>query len=763
MSTQTRQTRCRSGKKPYRRLLLEPLEDRRVLATFTVTHLGDGAVAGSGDLPGSLRQAIYDANQTPGTDTVVWQPGLFGTIVLTNGELQLTDDVTITGLAASQTMINAAGNSRVFRISGIPFDHTVNVNIGMLTLTGGNTTENGGAILSTFSHVTIRNATIQGNRATSGGAVAAEYVGSLSIENSIIANNSATQHGGGILGDSVTCTITDSTLFHNTSAISGGGVRTSNALGFSSRLSISASEIINNTTGGQGAGIYSRRMGLSVFRSLISGNTASSSGGGIWASDYFNSSTSVVIHTTNITGNLATGSGGGAFLYAEFGEVPGEGGVQLVNTTISANASMSHGGGVFLRAPTIESGASIENSTLSGNLAVGDGGGAYILPGTPSRIRVAYSTVASNQAARDGDGIFVGTGYVPYNNSIRLENTIVANNGPSLGFDNIHGVAQANFCLIEPSLNATISGTGNISLDPMLGPLTDNGGWTFTHALLPGSPAIDKGNPTAVPGVSDVPEFDQRGMPFGRVEDGDGNLTARIDIGAFEVQDTSIDGDFNDDGIYDCLDINALVAEIATGSNNPAYDLTGDKLVNLADRDAWLAEAAAFNGLASPYKLGDADLDGWVDGNDFIVWNAHKFTKLPAWCSGDFTADGLVDGLDFMAWNVNRFTSSNAPLVRTGTTTIQRSREELSRSFPLAERIDDLPRAQTHTQPFISPTAAPAAVENMLLRRTRGRLAEAAGVSPMALGWGIVEPLSPTVSPDIFAMRGTMEDNGSTN
>ncbi len=61
----------------------------------------------------------------------------------------------------------------------------------------------------------------------------------------------------------------------------------------------------------------------------------------------------------------------------------------------------------------------------------------------------------------------------------------------------------------------------------MLGPLADNGGPTLTHALLPGSPAIDAGDNT------DAPEWDQRGPGFPRIVNG------TIDIGAFEVQNTA--------------------------------------------------------------------------------------------------------------------------------------------------------------------------------------------------------------------------------
>ena len=138
-----------------------------------------------------------------------------------------------------------------------------------------------------------------------------------------------------------------------------------------------------------------------------------------------------------------------------------------------------------------------------------------------------------------------------------------------------------------------------------------------------------------------------------------------VGVGSYNVAvlaATGIDGDFNDDGNYDCADINALTAAIAGGANNAAYDLTGDTLVNVADRDAWLAEAGAAN-LASgnAYILGDANLDGNVDGSDFNIWNGHKFTAATAWCSGNFNADANVDGSDFNIWNGHKFTSALRP------------------------------------------------------------------------------------------------------
>jgi hypothetical protein len=109
-----------------------------------------------------------------------------------------------------------------------------------------------------------------------------------------------------------------------------------------------------------------------------------------------------------------------------------------------------------------------------------------------------------------------------------------------------------------------------------------------------------------------------------------------------------------------------LVSEIAAGTNNLAFDLTGDGAVDDADLTAWLAEAGSTGGLTAsgnPVLPGDANLDGSVNGQDFVVWNASKFTATAAWCSGDFNADGSVDGQDFVIWNSNKFMTADAAAV----------------------------------------------------------------------------------------------------
>ncbi len=131
----------------------------------------------------------------------------------------------------------------------------------------------------------------------------------------------------------------------------------------------------------------------------------------------------------------------------------------------------------------------------------------------------------------------------------------------------------------------------------------------------------------------------------------------------WDIAVTVLSGDFNRDGIFDCLDVDSLVAGIAAGSQPAALDLNGDGLVDVIDLDEWLRQAGAAQ-LASgqPYLYGDANLDGDVDVSDFNQWNGSKFSATAAWCSGDFNADGFVDVGDFNLWNSHRFLSAAAAL-----------------------------------------------------------------------------------------------------
>jgi hypothetical protein len=127
-----------------------------------------------------------------------------------------------------------------------------------------------------------------------------------------------------------------------------------------------------------------------------------------------------------------------------------------------------------------------------------------------------------------------------------------------------------------------IGGLLNGVIDPRLGPLTHNGGPTMTHALLPGSPAIEMGDPTAMVGVNGVPMFDQRGEPFARVFDG------RIDIGALESQPNPLAGDYNFDLVVDVADY-AVWRHTAGSSNDLRADGNADGIVNQDDYNVWRA------------------------------------------------------------------------------------------------------------------------------------------------------------------------------
>jgi hypothetical protein len=133
---------------------------------------------------------------------------------------------------------------------------------------------------------------------------------------------------------------------------------------------------------------------------------------------------------------------------------------------------------------------------------------------------------------------------------------------------------------------------------------------------------------------------------------------------------TAVTGDFNNDGLWNCTDINLLSAAIATGSTNPSFDMNGDGMITRADITApnlgWLAVGGSHNPAqtnGNPFLDADANLSGAVDGSDFGIWNANKFTFQNEYCRGDFNASGAVDGSDFGIWNSNKFQSSAAAAV----------------------------------------------------------------------------------------------------
>ena len=170
-------------------------------------------------------------------------------------------------------------------------------------------------------------------------------------------------------------------------------------------------------------------------------------------------------------------------------------------------------------------------------------------------------------------------------------------------------------------------------------------------SIAPGT-SLSLGSGFNAGGVQDL------GLTFGLVDDGS------LSLGLVDYIVGGVNGDFNGDGNWNCSDIDALVAEVAAGTNNASFDMNGDGVVDFSDigsTGGWLEVGGANNAAATsgnPFLVGDANLDGSVDVSDFNLWNGSKFTSTAAWCSGDFNADGVVDVSDFNQWNGQKFTSA---------------------------------------------------------------------------------------------------------
>ena len=122
-------------------------------------------------------------------------------------------------------------------------------------------------------------------------------------------------------------------------------------------------------------------------------------------------------------------------------------------------------------------------------------------------------------------------------------------------------------------------------------------------------------------------------------------------MGKEKVSDTFSSS--NEDLILDFNDINALIAAIANGTDNPLFDLNGDGAVDDEDISVWRSAGAFQNGFSQPYLLGDANLDGAVNSNDLNKLALNWRQNVALWTSGDFTADGIVSEADLNMLAIN--------------------------------------------------------------------------------------------------------------
>ncbi len=433
---------------------------------------------------GSLRKAIEDAC-AGSTITFDMTPGhVVSPITLTSGELLISKQLTIQG--PGQNLLTVSGNSasRIFEVNV-----AVNLNLSGLTIANGKLSGGGtshGAGILNAGNLTITNSKVSDNSVAgstgsfnAGGGI--YNTGTLNIVSSTISNNSTSggchSDGGGIF-NSGSLTITSST-------VSGNSAKDSSGCG----------------GGNFGGGIYNNGT-LTITNSAVSGNSVSSIsfnvGGGI-----YNDSTLKIIRST-VSGNSVSGTSG----------------------------SFNGGGGIYHLANSL----TITNSTLSGNSVSGgttnQGGGVF-----GNGFNIAASTVSGNSssggAANQGGGI-----YIPNSAIVFARNTIVAVNVATAGPDVFGSLNSQGNNLFGNTSGVTFTGdtsTNIINPDPKLSPLTNAGGPTQSHLLLPGSPAINSGNDcVADPAHCSDPNIDQlttdqRDTGFPR------KVGTHVDIGAVEV------------------------------------------------------------------------------------------------------------------------------------------------------------------------------------------------------------------------------------
>jgi hypothetical protein len=450
---------------------------------------GDGLAADANGFT-SLRAAIVEANAHGDPDHIILPAGTYNLTIAgadedfaASGDLDITSDLIITGQSAATTIVDAStipGGDRVFDCFG-----SIGVYFQELTITGGNVVGDGGGIFNREGTLSVSACTVTGNTSTSpyytiqgggGGGICSgdrgiyTPVGTLAIDSCVISGNFGSDAGGGILNcDSAT--VIGSQISGNSSQL-GGGI-----------FNLAASSFAT----GQ----------FTLTNSNVSGNTAAW-GGGI-NNGYYAHAT---VNNCTISGNLAEF---GAGIDCDASELT------VFNSTITSNGSNgvpgtsgTWGGGIYVEFHAV---VSLDHVTLCDNIANFGSGILNFSQFYGGSITAANCIIAYNS------GEFLAlTGS---NRNYYAGNVLLAS---------IHSLGHN----LDTDGSCAFGATGDQSLvDPLLGPLADNGGPTQTHALLPGSPAIDAGDPL------DATALDQRG--FSRPADGDGDGVAVADIGAFEV------------------------------------------------------------------------------------------------------------------------------------------------------------------------------------------------------------------------------------
>jgi hypothetical protein len=412
-------------------------------------------------------------NTTLNQGAGIWLDAITGavdTLTLTNGGAGYTSAPTVvfTGGGGSGAVANATISGGTVTALTIINSGTGYTSAPTVTLIGGGGTgATATATVVTFQSatLTITSALITGNTAINGptGAVGNAGNGAVTINNTTIEDNFSGTTGGGF-GDQNnlgTLSVSDSYFFHNSAVGNGGGIQEGGP-----STTITGTTVDNNTSGGSGGGLFANGTTLSVQSSTFAGNIASVGGAGIEIQTTGTGVAASTLTNDTIEGNKAVNNaganGGGIDASTAF-----TGSVTLLNDTINNNFA-DNGGGVFF-AGTAGATLTVQNTIIALNSASAAGPDANNPAGT-------FTDVGGN---------LIGVGGVP---------------GGNTGF----GAAT------------TQTGTVASPLDPLLGPLQNNGGPTTgvpgnslvlrTESLLPGSPAIGKGI------ANGAPATDERGF-----------------------------------------------------------------------------------------------------------------------------------------------------------------------------------------------------------------------------------------------------------
>jgi uncharacterized repeat protein (TIGR01451 family) len=267
----------------------------------------------------------------------------------------------------------------------------------------------------------------------------------------------------------------------------------------------------------------------------------------------------------------------------------------LNDSTVSGNTTQ-FGSGIYNNTGT----STLNNSTISGNTGLNNAGGIFMNGGT---LILNNSTISGNTGLNNVGGIGNSLG------TVTLQNSIVAGNTTSgIGPDCNGTIGSAGYNLIGNTSGCAFApGVGDlINIAARLGPLQDNGGSTLTQALLPGSPAINAGNPAGCTNNSGAPlPFDQRG--YLRI--------GRCDIGAYEYG--SSPSLFITKGVVGRFQPSGLVTYTLTLIDNvPNIDLTN---VSLSDP---LPTQVTY----IPNSLAVTNGDGAVN-NGAVAWTGTVFSN----------------------------------------------------------------------------------------------------------------------------------------